>query len=180
MQCLPFQEYCHPDGPLNVARYLTSALIKPDLGPKSYIATGRSATHSQAAQQTLPDTSISLMLLTILRAQNLVQILHDISIILTVQHAANSNDISHHQATLEPQVLYRSWQVIIIDCSSHLRSFFCCLAKVFTLLVMLVMAVASTVRRLSRHNRLRDAYSAAVVVMRHFTCNHACHVSSTK
>lgn len=47
MQCLPFQEYCHPDGPLNVARYLTSALIKPDLGPKSYIATGRLEEHEE-------------------------------------------------------------------------------------------------------------------------------------
>ena len=163
MQCLPFQEYCHPDGPLNVARYLTSALIKPDLGPKSYIATGRSvpllapssrphsfgyldmlpkllgrfcasstaclefgksmlkvaltsavikpdvgpksciatgrsATKAQAAQQTLHDTSISLLLLQRVQPQNLVQILHDISIILTVQHTANSNDISPHQA----------------------------------------------------------------------------------
>lgn len=44
LQCLPFPEYCHPQGFLNIANYLTLDLIKPDLGPKSYIATGRSAT----------------------------------------------------------------------------------------------------------------------------------------
>ena len=43
MQCLPFPEYAHPQGSLNVANYLTEDLIKPDLGPKSYIATGRYA-----------------------------------------------------------------------------------------------------------------------------------------
>lgn len=41
MQCLPFPEYAHPQGSLNVANYLAEDLIKPDLGPKSYIATGR-------------------------------------------------------------------------------------------------------------------------------------------
>ena len=43
MRCLPFPEYAHPQGSLNVANYLTEDLIKPDLGPKSYIATGRYA-----------------------------------------------------------------------------------------------------------------------------------------
>ncbi len=42
MQCLPFPECAHPGGSLNVANYLAEALVKPDLGPKSYIATGRS------------------------------------------------------------------------------------------------------------------------------------------
>jgi len=42
MQCLPFPEYAHPEGSLNVANYLSQDLVKPDLGPKSYIATGRS------------------------------------------------------------------------------------------------------------------------------------------
>lgn len=42
LQCLPFPEYVHPEGSLNVANYLSEALVKPDLGPKSYIATGRS------------------------------------------------------------------------------------------------------------------------------------------
>ncbi len=42
MQCLPFPEYAHPGGSLNVANYLSQDLVKPDLGPKSYIATGRS------------------------------------------------------------------------------------------------------------------------------------------
>jgi len=41
MQCLPFPEYAHPGGSLNVANYLSQDLVKPDLGPKSYIATGR-------------------------------------------------------------------------------------------------------------------------------------------
>ena len=41
MQCLPFPEYAHPEGSLNIANYLAEDLIKPDLGPKSYIATGR-------------------------------------------------------------------------------------------------------------------------------------------
>ena len=42
LQCLPFPEYSHPEGCLNVANYLSQDLVKPDLGPKSYIATGRS------------------------------------------------------------------------------------------------------------------------------------------
>ena len=42
LQCLPFPEYVHPEGSLNVANYLSEDLVKPDLGPKSYIATGRS------------------------------------------------------------------------------------------------------------------------------------------
>ena len=46
MQCLPFPEYTHPEGSLNVANYLNVDLIKPDLGPKSYIATGRCAASS--------------------------------------------------------------------------------------------------------------------------------------
>ena len=41
MHCLPFPEYAHPGGSLNVANYLSQDLVKPDLGPKSYIATGR-------------------------------------------------------------------------------------------------------------------------------------------
>lgn len=44
LQCLPFPEYSHPEGCLNVAHYLSQDLVKPDLGPKSYIATGRSTT----------------------------------------------------------------------------------------------------------------------------------------
>lgn len=44
MQCLPFPEYTHPDGQLNVASHLATDLVKPDLGPKSYIATGRYCT----------------------------------------------------------------------------------------------------------------------------------------
>ena len=38
---LPFPEYTHPAGPLNVTSHLHSDLVKPALGPKSYIATGR-------------------------------------------------------------------------------------------------------------------------------------------
>ena len=38
---LPFPEYTHPSGHLNVASHLHADLVKPDLGPKSYIATGR-------------------------------------------------------------------------------------------------------------------------------------------
>lgn len=44
---LPFPEYTHPDGQLNVASHLAQDLVKPDLGPKSYIATGRSAVAPQ-------------------------------------------------------------------------------------------------------------------------------------
>ncbi|KAA6427483.1 MAG: hypothetical protein FRX49_02146 [Trebouxia sp. A1-2] len=47
MQCLPFPEYAHPGGSLNVANYLSQDLVKPDLGPKSYIATGRPKEHDE-------------------------------------------------------------------------------------------------------------------------------------
>ncbi|KAL3160540.1 hypothetical protein ABBQ32_010839 [Trebouxia sp. C0010 RCD-2024] len=47
MQCLPFPEYAHPQGSLNIANYLAEDLIKPDLGPKSYIATGRPQEHAE-------------------------------------------------------------------------------------------------------------------------------------
>ncbi|KAL3151375.1 hypothetical protein ABBQ38_013204 [Trebouxia sp. C0009 RCD-2024] len=47
MQCLPFPEYAHPQGSLNIANHLAEDLIKPDLGPKSYIATGRPQEHAE-------------------------------------------------------------------------------------------------------------------------------------
>ena len=41
MSALPFREYTHPRiGPLNLAVKLPVDTIKPDLGPKSYIAYG--------------------------------------------------------------------------------------------------------------------------------------------
>jgi len=48
MQCVPFPEYTHPDGQLNVASHLATDLVKPDLGPKSYIATGRCQSNNQS------------------------------------------------------------------------------------------------------------------------------------
>ncbi|XP_058001606.1 lysine-specific demethylase JMJ29 isoform X3 [Hevea brasiliensis] len=39
--CLPFKEYTHPhDGPLNLAVRLPKKSLKPDMGPKTYIAYG--------------------------------------------------------------------------------------------------------------------------------------------
>jgi lysine-specific demethylase 3 len=39
--CLPFKEYTHPrNGPLNIAVYLPKESLKPDMGPKTYIAYG--------------------------------------------------------------------------------------------------------------------------------------------
>lgn len=39
--CLPFKEYTHPyNGPLNLAVRLPKESLKPDLGPKTYIAYG--------------------------------------------------------------------------------------------------------------------------------------------
>lgn len=41
---VPLKEYTHPTaGPLNLAAQLPKEAIKPDLGPKSYIAYGRCA-----------------------------------------------------------------------------------------------------------------------------------------
>ena len=34
-------EYSHPRGPLNLVSYLEDNSVKPDLGPKSYVAFGR-------------------------------------------------------------------------------------------------------------------------------------------
>ncbi|XP_050215447.1 lysine-specific demethylase JMJ25-like [Mercurialis annua] len=40
--CLPFKEYTHPEnGPLNLAVRLPKGSLKPDMGPKTYIAYGR-------------------------------------------------------------------------------------------------------------------------------------------
>ena len=38
---LPMPEYTHPQGTLNMVSYLEENEIRPDLGPKGYIATGR-------------------------------------------------------------------------------------------------------------------------------------------
>ncbi len=38
---LPMPEYSHPKGPLNLVSYLEDNGVKPDLGPKSYVACGR-------------------------------------------------------------------------------------------------------------------------------------------
>lgn len=41
ISCLPFKEYTHPfDGILNLAAKLPEKSLKPDLGPKTYIAYG--------------------------------------------------------------------------------------------------------------------------------------------
>jgi hypothetical protein len=41
ISCLPFKEYTHPqNGPLNLVVKLPKKSLKPDLGPKTYIAYG--------------------------------------------------------------------------------------------------------------------------------------------
>lgn len=41
ISCLPFKEYTHPlDGQLNLATKLPQGSLKPDMGPKTYIAYG--------------------------------------------------------------------------------------------------------------------------------------------
>ena len=44
---LPMPEYTHPQGTLNMVSYLEEKDVRPDLGPKGYVATGRWA--AQAA-----------------------------------------------------------------------------------------------------------------------------------
>lgn len=56
---LPMPEYSHPKGPLNLVSYLRDNSVKPDLGPKSYVAFGRCA-HTAAACLPLPAWLISL------------------------------------------------------------------------------------------------------------------------
>ena len=40
MRALPFPEYTHRSGSLNLASRLTEHLVRPDLGPKMYVAYG--------------------------------------------------------------------------------------------------------------------------------------------
>ena len=41
MAMLPMPEYTHPDSPMNMVSHLKPNDIQPDLGPKTYVATGR-------------------------------------------------------------------------------------------------------------------------------------------
>ena len=41
MAMLPMPEYTHPEGTLNMVSFLHEDDIKPDLGPKTYVAFGR-------------------------------------------------------------------------------------------------------------------------------------------
>ena len=43
MQALPFPQYTHRDGVLNLAKYFPRQYVPPDLGPKMYNAFGRHA-----------------------------------------------------------------------------------------------------------------------------------------
>lgn len=55
---LPLREYTHPTaGPLNLAASLPPTAIKPDLGPKSYIAYGRCAAALSLCCRTAPGTA---------------------------------------------------------------------------------------------------------------------------
>lgn len=51
---LPMPEYSHPRGPLNLVSYLKDNGVKPDLGPKSYVAFGRCLLHKYLSQPPLP------------------------------------------------------------------------------------------------------------------------------
>ena len=44
MAMLPMPEYTHPDSPMNMVSHLELTDVKPDLGPKTYVATGRCCT----------------------------------------------------------------------------------------------------------------------------------------
>ena len=47
---LPMPEYTHPDSPMNMVSHLKQNDIQPDLGPKTYVATGRCCLpHASAA-----------------------------------------------------------------------------------------------------------------------------------
>ena len=41
LRMLPYGDYTHPEGRLNLASSLLEADLRPDLGPKSYVAYGR-------------------------------------------------------------------------------------------------------------------------------------------
>ena len=41
MRMLPMPEYTHPQGTLNMVSYLEDKDVRPDLGPKGYVAMGR-------------------------------------------------------------------------------------------------------------------------------------------
>ena len=40
---LPMPEYTHPEGTLNMVSFLKEGDVRPDLGPKTYVAFGRCA-----------------------------------------------------------------------------------------------------------------------------------------
>ncbi|VVC32692.1 JmjC domain [Cinara cedri] len=44
MDCLPLKEYTHRNGKFNLASYLPECFVRPDLGPKMYIAYGNAGT----------------------------------------------------------------------------------------------------------------------------------------
>ena len=54
LEMVPLKEYTHQAGPLNLAGALPPSAIKPDLGPKSYIAYGRCAGSPAGAVQLAP------------------------------------------------------------------------------------------------------------------------------
>jgi len=52
MQALPFPEYTHRDGPLNLAKFFPRTCVPPDLGPKMYNAFGKHAAWQGMDQNT--------------------------------------------------------------------------------------------------------------------------------
>jgi hypothetical protein len=64
LNSLPFKECTHPDGFLNLTKYLPKSLNPPDLGPKMYIATGNEYTQGRGTSPLHLESSDTIYILT--------------------------------------------------------------------------------------------------------------------